>query len=648
MTEDDIKIINFNNKFKEDYKINKPRIVEEKNLEKLIENFDSDKIIIKTQIIDKFIIMISIKTKNQSDYKNNNLKEIQLTNFYITIIKNNLKVQENQQININIPIKGEAIIYQKDFFNQKFYFFDLVKIDEIKSFFYLYIFNQMHFFKLYEKEDKLKYNKIKIKNFNNEISVLYLGKNLNIEKNILEINLLLKPNNTIYIIIIDINNENKKLEEKEIVSEKIENQNIFNKFIRSDFGMFIFIDKKTKQKYIIATDDKTKEIIIRELNIIDSEKNSHDYLNILSLIQINDKIYIIAEILMEEDESKYLTFGIYNLLSIEKDNNYEMELLQQIKILNEDIIKEYKFNINFSNYISINLVEKIYFIHLDQKGVVDVVNSIQIDIKKLNIKKYYYEKSQELNLLILFRDDKIFITKFIDEFYKEEKCLLNETKIVTEQQEKNDINQNKNDLAIKDESINIKSSEKNEEILPGLKDNIFDDDNNLKNEIKHKISKIINERIEANKNKINKLVADKKKKLKTVNEDIKRIKEEYKILKIKNDNIIRVIRNLTKKKIENNNYYYEEEVEEDDNEKNINYMLNHSYNQNRINMNINSNFNNKSNLINQMNNSQQQIMNYQLQNYPFNNNQINTQFPNQFYQKGNMMKNNINKNNNFY
>ena len=204
MTEDDIKIINFNNKFKEDYKINKPRIVEEKNLEKLIENFDSDKIIIKTQIIDKFIIMISIKTKNQSDYKNNNLKEIQLTNFYITIIKNNLKVQENQQININIPIKGEAIIYQKDFFNQKFYFFDLVKIDEIKSFFYLYIFNQMHFFKLYEKEDKLKYNKIKIKNFNNEISVLYLGKNLNIEKNILEINLLLKPNNTIYIIPINI------------------------------------------------------------------------------------------------------------------------------------------------------------------------------------------------------------------------------------------------------------------------------------------------------------------------------------------------------------------------------------------------------------------------------------------------------------
>ena len=277
-----------------------------------------------------------------------------------------------------------------------------------------------------------------------------------------------------------------------------------------------------------------------------------------------------------------------------------------------------------------------------------MINSIQIDIKKLNIKKYYYEKSQELNLLILFRDDEVFLTKFIDEFYKEEKCIFKENKILIERQEKIDTIQNENELEIKNESINAKSSDKNEEILPGLKDNFIDDDNNLKNEIKYKISKIINERIEANKNKINKLVVDKKKKLKTVNEDIKRIKEEYKILKIKNDNIIRVISNLTKKKIENNNYYYEEEVEEDDNEKNINYMLNHSYNQNRINMNINSNFNNKSNLINQMNNSQQQIMNYQFQNYPFNNNQINKQFPNQFYQKGNMMKNNINKNNNFY
>ena len=204
MNEEDIKIFSFNNKFIEQYRINKPKIIEEENLEKLIEHFDSDKIIMKTQIIDKFIIMISIKTKNQLDLENNKVKEIQISSFNISIIKYNSKTQENQQININIPIKGEIKISQKDFFNQKFYFFDLVPIDEIKSFFYLCIFNQIHFFKLYEKEEKLKYNKIKIKNFNNEINILYLGKNLNIGKNILEIKLLLKPNNIFYFIPIDI------------------------------------------------------------------------------------------------------------------------------------------------------------------------------------------------------------------------------------------------------------------------------------------------------------------------------------------------------------------------------------------------------------------------------------------------------------
>lgn len=277
-----------------------------------------------------------------------------------------------------------------------------------------------------------------------------------------------------------------------------------------------------------------------------------------------------------------------------------------------------------------------------------MINFFQLDIKKLNIKKYYYEKSQELNLFILFIDNEIFISKFVDEFYKEEKFIINENKNDKEKQEKNDINQKENDPANKKELINIDSSEKNEEILPGLKADIIEEENNFKNEIKNKISKIINEKIEVNKDKINKLIADKKKKLKLVNEDIKRVKEEYKALKIRNDNIIKVIRNLTKKKIENNNYYYEEEGEEDDQEKNTNYIINNSYNPNSIHFRINQNFNNQTNLINQMSKSQQQNMNFRFQNYSFNNNQINNQYQlNQFYPKGNMSKNNIN-NNTFY
>ena len=288
--EEEIQILNFNNKFREQYRINKKREIQEENLEKFVENQNSDKIIIKAKIIDKFIVIITVKVKNQLELRNKNVKEIQLNSFNINIIKYDQKNNQNQQININIPIKGEVNIPPKDFFNQKFYFFDLVPIDEIKSFFFLYIFNQMHFFKLYQKDEQLKYNKIKIKNFNNETDVLYLGKNLVKEKNILEIELLLKPDNSFYYIPIDITNENKKFEEKEFLLEKKENKNILNKFLRSNCEFFLFLEKKENKKYIVSTDEKTKEIIIKELNINNLEQNSNNDFKILYLFKIHEKI----------------------------------------------------------------------------------------------------------------------------------------------------------------------------------------------------------------------------------------------------------------------------------------------------------------------------------------------------------------------
>ena len=288
--EEEIQIINFNNKFREEYKINKNREIKEENLEKFLENQSSDKIVIKAKIIDKFIIIITVKVKNQLELRNKNVKEIQLNSFNINIIKYDQKNNQNQQININIPIKGEVNIPPKDFFNQKFYFFDLALIHDIKSFFFLYIFNQMHFFKLYQKDEQLKYNKIKIKNFNNETDVLYLGKNLVKEKNILEIELLLKPDNSFYYIPIDITNENKKFEEKEFLLEKKENKNILNKFLRSNCEFFVFLEKKENKKYIISTDEKTKEIIIKELNINNLEQNSNNDFKILYLFKIHEKI----------------------------------------------------------------------------------------------------------------------------------------------------------------------------------------------------------------------------------------------------------------------------------------------------------------------------------------------------------------------
>ncbi len=639
--EEEIQIINFNNKLREEYKINKKREIKEENLEKFLENQNSDKIIIKAKIIDKFIIIITVKVKNQLELKNKNVKEIQLNSFNINIIKYEPKNNQNQQININIPIKGEVNISSKDFFSQKFYFFDLSPIDDIKSFFFLYIFNQIHFFKLYQKDDQLKYNKIKIKNFNNETDVLYLGKNLIKDKKILEIELLLKPNNLFHYIPIDISNENKKFEEKEFLLEKNENKNLLNKFIRSNCEFFVFLGKKENKKYIISTEEKTKEIIIKELNINNLEQKLDNISKILYLFKILDKIYIIADITKKEDELKYFTFGIYNVLYNEKDNNYDMELLQQIKIMNYEGIKDYEFNINTNNYLSINLGKNLFFIHLDQNGIIDMINLIQIDSKKLNIRKYYYDKSQDLSLLIHFINEEIYISKFNDEFYKEEKFISNENK--NEEKENNNAsNQIENESAIEKESINQKSLVKNEEFQDITTENIFleNESNNLANHfIKKKIEKIIIERIEKHKYKINKLIEEKKRKLKTINSENKNFKEENKFLKDKYNNISKIIRNLQKMKTENNNYYEEEVEEGDENNNKINYDQINYYN-NMYQMGMNHSYNNQ--IINQMNNSQNQNMNHNFHNYSFNKNLINPQFMNYYYQNGNMMLNNIN------
>ena len=191
MNGQEIEIINYN-KLGEGYKINKSKIIKEENLEKILDNNNSDKIIITTRVIEKYIIIISTKVKNMLELNNKKAKDIQLDSFNITIIEYNSNNNKFQQIMINIPIKGDVKISKKIFFNQKFYFFDLIPIDNNKSFFILYLFEQLHFFKLYKKEELLKYNKIKVKNFNKETSVSYVSKNLIKNKNILESIKLLK------------------------------------------------------------------------------------------------------------------------------------------------------------------------------------------------------------------------------------------------------------------------------------------------------------------------------------------------------------------------------------------------------------------------------------------------------------------------
>ena len=598
MNNQEIQITNFN-KLREGYKINKTKIIQEENLEKILDNQNSDKIIITTQIIEKYIITISGKVKNMLELNNKKVKDIQLDSFNITIIEYDANNNKFKQIMINIPIKGDIKISKKIFFNQKFYFFDLIPIEDNKSFFILYIFDQLHFFKLYQKEEQLKYNKVKVKNFNKETNVIYIGKNIIKNENKLEIELLLKPKNSLYFIPIDISDANKKLEEREYNLKENENKNIFNKFIKSNCDMFIFTDKNTNQNYIVTKDDNSKEIIIKELCINNVGNDQSKELTILFLFKILDKIYIISHVtnnLEESEENKYHVFEIYNAFYAEKDNNYSLELMQQIKILNDEGIKEYNFNMNNNNNIFINFGRKFYIFHLEKNGVIDLVNIFQLD-SKLTFDKYFYDKYQEKTLLIIFLNNDIF-SKYIDEFLQEKKYILNENINNIDKNDSN--NEEQNESIDKEDLINDKLKEKDEEDKLNSESKLLKLINeNNDSKINMEIEKIILQRIEFHKKKLNEFAKDKKKKFKLIKEDIKLQKEEYQKFKEKHDIISKVINALRKIKNDNNSYYNEFiEEEEDEIGNKMNYNYNHDNNYNLYQRSSTQNYNNHLNFQN--------------------------------------------------
>ena len=55
-----------------------------------------------------------------------------------------------EEKNINIPLKGEKIISTKNFYNLSFYFYDYITVDKTKNYLIVYIFDQLHVYKIYQ------------------------------------------------------------------------------------------------------------------------------------------------------------------------------------------------------------------------------------------------------------------------------------------------------------------------------------------------------------------------------------------------------------------------------------------------------------------------------------------------------------------
>lgn len=682
--EDEISISNNIESISKEYKINSQQELskEKENLELLLD-IEKDKIRINVLIKEKYIIIVYAKLKDRKAYENQYIKKITISAFGITIIKTNFEdKKENQEIHINIPIKEEKVISKKRFFGRDFYFNDFISINDSNSYLIVYLFSQLSIFKIWQKEGKLIYNKIKIKNFvvnDKNFKPMYLGSNINKNKNILEFFLLLKPDNIFFFIPIDTE-KNENLKEKEFkIDEKYDS--ILNKNKRSYCDKYLFANKNTNQKYILHRDDENNEMIVKELetNGIWHYPDGNEF---YYLYMIGDKTYFLAQIpekSKEEESNNYsnnLIIGIYNVI-YDKDK-YKVYLSQKIKIKNEDKIKDSDilFNVNLANSISIKMKEKLFFININEKGSIDSINKIKLNTKELEIQRIFSEKFKEWSLLVLFIQEKIYISKFSDRFEKMGKCFTNyeskkkeeekiefKTKIITESvvvDNKNYIKKtnnfeeeyNLNNLETlmnefkkpkENEKYVIDNYNKNENYnkieieIEEDNEKEIDNENKMKLKIEEEIQNIINKKMEINTKKLEKLKKEKEKKLKIIKEDIKFFNEENEKFEEKINLLLKRIQKLELKK---KSYEDEEEEEEKENEKNIrsDYKKGNSYYYN------NNNFNNH-HLNNQQNQNQNQnIMNNPIiNNYiPINQQQQIINMPNQYNMQNPNMNYNIN------
>ena len=526
--EQEIKVINNFSTLMPTFKTNiLPELLQDK-LEQIIPkentNEKNDRFICNIKLIENYIIIISAKTsKNLSK-----INSIKILGFEVSVIKLNLSLnEEKSEINISIPLKEPKVFTNKNFLVQKYFFSDFIKISEEKNYFHICVFDQLHIFKIYIKDNQLKYNKIELKKFNEKSKVLYLGEYYNKKENILEIDLLIKPMNNILILEINTDEKSQKVEEKiyEFSNMKYNNKNVFHKYLRSFCGKFLFTEKETDKKYLIYRNND--DIIIKPVNLNEPNNNS-----LLFLYTHENNLYLITEIPKEnENEECYLNLGIFNLYYDEEKDAYEPKLIQKVMIKNEAGNKNYSISINMDKDISIQIADYIIYIQLGKNNSVEKAYKLNTNAKQLQISKSFCVKYDQWFIILSLLGENIYVSKITidDSNYVENNCVLNyeeekpisngDNSIKEENKEKEEINNDK----IIENSINEDSSKKLNEILTHLNDFI---------------DKTINDRIEQNNEKFDSIKQEYEKKFELIEQDIQVQKKENEILEKRLDEIL--------------------------------------------------------------------------------------------------------------
>ena len=579
MTQDkEILIINNVENLLTKFKINEiPELLQE-NLEQIIPKEKiqekNDCILSNIKLIENYIILISTKTsKNLSE-----MNSLQIIGFEISIIKLDLNPGEERfKINISIPLKEPKVITNKNSLLQKYFFFDFIKVSENKNYFHICVFDQLHIYKIYIKDNQLKYNKIELKKFNEKTKVLYLGECFHKNENLLEIDLLLKPMNNLMILKINTDEKSQKVEEKiyefkNMKNNKYNNKNIFHRFFRSFCGKFLFTEKETDKKFLISreNDDMVIEPVSLEyLEKNDTNSSNNSYINFL--YEIENDLFLLTELPKEnEEEDEYIILGIFNLIFNNEKEIYESKLIQKILIKNEGKNNEYFININIDKDISIQIGDILIYIQLGKNSSVEKLFKLNTNAKELQISRFFCAKYGQWFILLSFINDNIYISKLLNDNcndieknciinYVENKQILNEN-IIKENNDKNAIEE-KFDLN-NNEKEKIQNEKYSYEVLDGII-----------SKLNNHIDEIINERIEQNKEKFEPIKQEFENKFELIEQDILAQKKENEKLEKRLDEILNRIGELDDANKENI-IFNENNINNDiNNLKNLNEMF---------------------------------------------------------------------------
>ena len=530
-------------------------------------------------------------------------KNINLKNLIVRIIK---WLPDNKILKKDLEIKVNKTISED--FKYGFFYFDIFKIDEKMSFLFIYLFNNIYFYKIYENENNsdnmLFYEELHIKeieNMDKNNIYMYLGNTIYNDKK-LEFVFLEKTKNYFLYFIFDLSAIDVDSNEVDcnIISRTLDQDILQNNKLRkfwrgNNCDKFIFLENK-KFKLILKDNNNDSKM---QLYPFDINYNNRMILpeKIPMICKILDKMYIIIDITKLEEFSNLknkVILGIFEIYFDEENKIFTTKILQEIYFNVKIKANNGKYNLNLisNKKVLIGDDSKLYFIIFNNNCIAESIYPFEKYYPSNNLINYYLnnESTNFRVYMINPKENKIFCTKIstIEVNSTNSNSILN-----------SNIFENKNFLKF---DITEKTPDINKLISENLK--------NIKEQNCDILEKEINKIKEKNKNDL--IETDKSdKRLEKLSvmavETIEDIPENDKLFPNKNNFY------KDRKPYYKNNYKNEQKSGnkwQNENKINYKYMNNYYKNQyynNKINqneqMNYKMNNNNQMNKINDFNNS---------------------------------------------